>query len=116
MTPFQFIIAPLLIVLLIVLERRLRKQWLVRLLVVLLMLGGLGFVLVPQASTWLAHLLGIGRGVDLLLYLGLLGLSVTCLLLYLKLSDMQRQLTELARQQALLQARKPEKIKPPEQR
>ena len=51
---------------------------------------------------YFAQYLGIGRGVDLVMYFGMLGLAVCCLLLYLRMQQLQQQLTELAREMALL--------------
>ena len=74
--------------------------------------GGRGIVLVmlatgaflvwePERANALAHPLGVGRGADLLLYLWIVITLAVILLLYLKLVEMNRMLTELARQLTL---------------
>jgi hypothetical protein len=64
-------------------------------------LAGLYFVWVPSQSTWLAEFVGIGRGVDLVLYTWV-GISlIVALNLYLKLRTQLELITVLARRIAL---------------
>ena len=66
---------------------------------------GLYFVWVPAHATWLAELVGIGRGVDLILYLWVV-ISLTVLLnLHLKLRAQMEVITVLARELAMANAR-----------
>ncbi|HEY6881480.1 MAG TPA: DUF2304 domain-containing protein [Polyangiales bacterium] len=61
-----------------------------------------------QTSTW-AHMVGVGRGVDLMLYVWIMASGLLFLGLHLKLVAQQRMLTELARALALAQVRAPAK-------
>jgi hypothetical protein len=62
---------------------------------------GLYFVWAPQQTTSIAETFGIGRGVDLILYLWVC-ISLNLLLsLYLKLRTQQEAITKLARAMAL---------------
>jgi hypothetical protein len=64
-------------------------------------LAGLYFVWVPSHSTWLAEFVGIGRGVDLILYTWV-GISLIVILnLHLKLRTQLELITVLARSIAL---------------
>jgi hypothetical protein len=64
-------------------------------------LAGLYFVWVPSHSTWLAEFVGIGRGVDLILYTWV-GISLIVILnLHLKLRTHLELITVLARKIAL---------------
>jgi len=64
-------------------------------------LAGLYFVWVPSHSTWLAEFVGIGRGVDLILYTWV-GISLIVILnLHLKLRTQLELITVLARKIAL---------------
>jgi hypothetical protein len=64
-------------------------------------LAGLYFVWVPSHSTWLAEFVGIGRGVDLILYTWV-GISLIVILnLHLKLRTHLELITVLARTIAL---------------
>jgi small membrane protein len=61
----------------------------------------------PDATSKWAHLVGIGRGVDLMLYVWILASGLLFLVLHLKLVAQQRQLTELARYMAIAGAERP---------
>jgi hypothetical protein len=70
-------------------------------------LAGLYFVWVPSHSTWLAEFVGIGRGVDLILYTWV-GISLIVILnLHLKLRTQLELITVLARKIALLEPAAP---------
>lgn len=75
-----------------------------RLLMALFVVVAVLSVLFPQWLTWLARLIGVGRGTDLVLY----GLVVIFLAFvysqYRRNAALQRQLTLLARKIALLEA------------
>ena len=60
-------------------------------------------VLFPALLTATAHALGIGRGADLVLYLTSIGLLYVSISVYLKFGDMDRRITLLARQIALME-------------
>ena len=98
---FQLIIVPLLVLLIFVFEKKLKQQLLLKILFLGIMGGAIFFTIFPDISTPLANYLGIGRGVDLITYLSLLGLSVCCLLLYLKIISLERKFTEFVRKDAL---------------
>lgn len=80
-----------------------------RLLMMLFVLAAVLSILFPQWLTWVAGLIGVGRGTDLLLY----GLVVMFLAFvytqYRRNLALQRQLTLLSRALALLEARDEEK-------
>jgi hypothetical protein len=77
----------------------------VALLAWLAALGGLYFVWVPSHATQLAALVGIGRGVDLIIYTWV-GISLLVLLnLHLKLRSQMELITVLARELAIANAR-----------
>ncbi|WP_309065048.1 DUF2304 domain-containing protein [Microbacterium sp.] len=80
-----------------------------RLLMALFVVAAVLSVLFPQWLSWLAQLVGVGRGTDLVLY----GLIVMFLAFvytqYRRNVVLQRQLTLLARKIALLEATQEEK-------
>ena len=55
----------------------------------------------PGDANYLAHLIGIGRGADLLLYVWVLISCAVLLLLYLNLREQSQLITALARRMAL---------------
>jgi hypothetical protein len=71
-----------------------------------LLLGLLTFLIIdPGISTEVANWLGIGRGVDLLLYLFSLFVLFCFALVYLELRNLKSQLTEIVRANAIRDAR-----------
>lgn len=101
------IVAVIIIAFLILRGGGARHQAIRRILLVLFVLGAAVSVLFPQLLTALARLVGIGRGTDLLLYvlvIAFLGFAATT---YRRSRQLENQITELARQIALLGAEKP---------
>ncbi len=75
-----------------------------RLLAVVLLSGAVVLVLFPDLTTRVAHLLGVGRGTDLLLYVSLIAGLHVALLLYLRTRELERKLTEQTRAIAIRNA------------
>jgi small membrane protein len=63
------------------------------------------FAIQPDWSTYVAHLVGISRGVDLLFYLTHLILLFIAFVYFLKLKEMELRFTKLVRELALEGAR-----------
>ena len=55
------------------------------------------FILVPQATTFIANQLGVGRGADLLIYLSATVFVFMFVLAYSRIGKLERAQTELAR-------------------
>jgi len=62
-------------------------------------------ILSPDLTTWIAKLLGIGRGADLLIYLLALAFLFLVFYLYQRFQRIESALTELARHIAIAEAR-----------
>ncbi len=62
-------------------------------------------VLLPETANNIANFVGVGRGADLLLYLLTLAFVFTWLSVYMKSKQDEKQLVQLARKVALLEAR-----------
>jgi small membrane protein len=58
-------------------------------------------ILLPDATTNIAHMLGVGRGADLVFYVSLLFLFVACFHFYLRFKRTEEQITVLTRELAL---------------
>jgi hypothetical protein len=58
----------------------------------------------PRTTVWLADLLGIGRGADLVLYCAVLGMGVGFFLVYARLRQIESGLTRIVRHAALRDA------------
>jgi hypothetical protein len=75
------------------------------LLAMLAAVAGLYFVWLPAHATWLASLAGIGRGVDLIIYLWVVISLIVMLNLHLKLRSQMELITTLTREVAIANAR-----------
>jgi small membrane protein len=82
-----------------------RRAPAIGLLSVVAALTGLYFVWVPEHATRLAALVGIGRGVDLILYVWVVISLIVLLNLHLKLRQQTEVITVLARELAIANAR-----------
>lgn len=67
-------------------------------------LAGVLAVLFPNATNWAAHLVGVTRGADLLLYAFVMIFLFTTAALYQRMHQLETQITELTREIALRDA------------
>jgi hypothetical protein len=65
---------------------------------------GIAFVISPDLATHVAHLVGVGRGTDLVLYVAIVGGLFLAASFFLRLRKAESQLADLARSVALAQA------------
>jgi small membrane protein len=100
----QFILSVLLAGILLYAWTEYRRSPVVALLTLFVAGAGLYFVWVPDHSTQLAELVGIGRGVDLILYTWVCISLIVLLNLHLKLRTQMELITTLARKVALADA------------
>ncbi len=101
MKGIQLILLVALIILFISYFRWFRNAALDKILIALIFLAGVSFVLVPDWTTKIAELLGVGRGADLLMYLSIVSFSYIVLVLYSKIKKLETQLSEMVRRQAM---------------
>jgi hypothetical protein len=107
MSPIQVLLILAAILVLLVYFNRLRSRLLDRVFFFLLAVVAVVMVLRPDWATAVANFFGVGRGADLLVYLGISGLAFLWLGLYTRQREMDVRLTELARRLAISQAEKP---------
>lgn len=107
MRPIQYLLALLLVPGVMLYARSLHSRLLDRLLVAAIGIAGLALVVWPNASQQLAEMAGVGRGVDFVMYVALLGLGYLFLLLFAKQRETEVRLTRLARELAIAEARRP---------
>jgi hypothetical protein len=84
-----------------------RHQALRRILLLAFIAAAASSVFFPQIWTWLAHFFGVGRGTDLLLYFLVLIFIGSLANTYRRFRQIERELTALARQLALLNVTPP---------
>jgi hypothetical protein len=68
-------------------------------------------VIFPDSTTRVANALGVGRGADLLLYLGLFAGINALLMQYMRTRRLERKLTEHIRATAIMNAIKPGELR-----
>lgn len=88
------------------------KAW-VKLGFVVFVIAGIYAILRPNDTTTLAHLLGLGRGTDLMLYALIIAFAFTTLSTYLRFKDLELRYSRLARAVALRGAEPPEELDSP---
>ncbi len=113
MTPIQLLLILFSVVIVVFYFNRLRTRLFDRLIFFLLAMAAIVLIAQPDLATDVAHFLGVGRGADLVVYLGLSGLAFLWLGLYSRQREMDVRLTELARRMAVLEGEKPEKSRAP---
>lgn len=84
----------------------LRSRRLSRFLVLALAALSVIFVLHPELTSRIAHFLGVGRGVDLMLYIFLVATVYALLQLYARVRTLDWQVTQLTRALAIANVRK----------
>ena len=104
----QFILIPAFLIAIIIYYRRFRTLLLDRVLVLLLGLLGVVFVLNPDWTGGIAQDLGVGRGVDLMIYLSITALGFFCMTLWSILRDIDARLTEIVRGLAMKEPKDPD--------
>ena len=106
MTIIQVTLTVFLIIIGIYMYVRLRSTLVDVILILLFMATGIYFVLFPESTNKLAHWVGVGRGVDLMVYLGFLFLFFLIIKLYSRLRKMEQNFTELVRKKSIEEAEK----------
>ncbi len=78
----------------------------IRLVMYAVIIAGIFFLWSPDVSTQLAHLLGIGRGADLIYYVWIILSLAVFINIHLKLRENVTLVTQLARQIAIAEAQR----------
>ena len=86
-----------------------RHQAIRRILMLVFIVAAASSVFFPGLWTWLASLVGIGRGTDLLLYLLVLTFLGFVATTYRRFRNLESDVTELSRQIALSRSEAPDK-------
>ena len=101
MSPFQIILINSLIFLFALYFIYFKNGLIMRLIMLGVFALGIFLAIAPETTIWVANLLGIGRGVDLIFYLcilfGVLGFTI----LYAKYRKMEQLLTDLIRKETM---------------
>lgn len=90
-----------------------RHQAIRRILMLLFIVAAASSVFFPQVWSWAAHLVGVGRGADLLLYFLVLTFLGFVASTYRRFRHLEEDVTRMARQMALLTVERPDEPVPP---
>ncbi|MRJ03309.1 MAG: DUF2304 domain-containing protein [Epsilonproteobacteria bacterium] len=63
-------------------------------------------ILFPERADKVAHIFGIGRGVDLVIYLSIATLTLIVAILYAKVKGSERAMTKIVRKIAIMEAKR----------
>ena len=97
----QWVLVLALFMLVIVYFYRLRTLLLDRMMIFCMGVFGSAMVLRPDWADKLAKVFGVGRGADFIFYFCFLGFGFLCLLLWVKMRNLEIQVTKLVRMLAL---------------
>lgn len=100
----QFVLTVVLLITLVVTLKRARQgviSWLEALLWSLLWVVAAVVILLPETTTLVAQLFGVGRGVDAVIYGAITLLFILVFKVFLSLDRMERNLTDIVRKDAL---------------
>lgn len=81
--------------------RLFRSSYLDAILIILFLGTGVFFIFFPDTTTKVAHLLGVGRGADMIFYLSILFFAFLILKLYAKVRKLQQEVTTLVRKESI---------------
>lgn len=108
MLPIKFVLIAFLLLIVGLYFRRIQSRIYDRLILLTLLIIGIIMIMFPVLTTDIAHILGVGRGSDLVTYVGILGLGFMWIILYISHRELRAKLTELARTIAIQNATKSE--------
>ena len=104
MMRIQPILILLLIILVILYFAKMRSRLSDRIVVSILAAIGLTLVAAPGVASSLARMVGVGRGVDVVIYFSIVGIGFFILLLISKVRELENKITVLTREVALSRA------------
>lgn len=107
MRPIQLLLVLFAVLVVALYFRRLRSRLLDRFIFIFIATLAIVMVVQPEWATASAQFLGVGRGADLVTYLGMSSLAFLWLRLYVRQREMEAKLTDLIRQLAIKHAGSP---------
>ena len=113
MTLIQPILILLVVLGLVFYQLRGRSRLLDRGIVFSIAAAGAVLIVDPELSMRVASALGVGRGVDLVIYLGMIGFAFLFLLVFSGIRKLESQLTAMVRSNAVQQAADGTQSEPP---
>lgn len=106
LTPIQLLLIGLLSLLFIAALRVFRNRLFLRALFMLGVIAAIVFIVYPSLTVYLALLVGVGRGVDLIFYLLFLVIVFALVSMYRRILRLDETITSIIRKEALENGRK----------
>lgn len=85
---------------------RLKNRTFYRLFMIVVAIVGVLFVIFPSTADRLAHIVGVGRGADLITYVAIMFFFVAGIILYSRIRKIEAEQTELVRKISIQRAEK----------
>jgi small membrane protein len=83
-----------------------KNRLIFKLFLILLLIISIIFVIFPNITNCIANFLGVGRGVDFVIYINIASLYIIVIILYKKIKELDVLITKLTRNNALHDALK----------
>lgn len=106
LTPIQFLLIVLLGLLFVASLRVFKDRLYLRLLFMMGLIAAIVFIIYPSLTVYLAILVGVGRGVDLIFYLLFLVIIFALISMYRRILRLDETLTNIIRKEALRDGQK----------
>ena len=106
MTAIQVILFCGLIFIGIYVYRRFRNSAIDAFMIIAFITAGIILVLFPELTNRIAHVLGVGRGADLVFYLSILFFFFIILKLYSRVRKLEQSFTKMVRENSIAAAKK----------
>ena len=107
LSPIKIILIIPLLLIIIMFVLQLRNRTTYRFTLILIAMAGIVFVIYPDFTTRLAHMINVGRGTDLVFYFCALAGFIAMIILYSKLRGIENIQTRIIQNMAVDAARKP---------
>ena len=111
--PIQFLLGVLVIAALLLSLRIFRNKLFYRISFLTFLVAGLVLVVNPNLTAYLADLLGVGRGVDMIFYMFFVGYIFVTIIIYRRLLRQEDTITMLVRDNAIRNAQHNAPARPP---
>ena len=102
--PIQFLLGILVVIALLLSLRIFRNKVFYRIAFLTFLLMGLALVINPNLTAYLADLLGVGRGADMIFYMFFVGYIFVTIIIYRRLLKQEDMITMLVRDNAVRNA------------
>lgn len=105
-SPIQLVLSAGVLIILWIFMAKFPPKKGVKVLVLFISCASIFFIFQPERTNDVANFLGVGRGADLVMYVGMVYIYLLVSLLYLRYRKVKEQVTKLSREIALLNSKR----------